>query len=67
MQSHLSARWNINTNLYRKAINNQKQYLKQILEDPNANHRNFFKRDGIVNERRNENLNSTTHMEFDPK
>ncbi len=49
MQAHLSARWNINTNLYRKAIENQKQYLKQILEDPDTNHRNHFKRDGIVN------------------
>ncbi len=49
MQSHLSARWNINTNLYRKAIDNQKLYLKRILEDPDTNHRNHFKRDGIVN------------------
>lgn len=49
MQRHLTARWNIHTNLYRKAIENQKAYLKQILEDPDTNHRNHFKRDGIVN------------------
>jgi len=48
MQRHLTARWNIHTNLYRKAIENQKQYLKQILEDPDTNHRNHFKRDGII-------------------
>ncbi len=48
MQNHLSTRWNVNTNLYRKAIENQKFYLKQILEDPDTNHRNHFKRDGIV-------------------
>jgi len=48
MQRHLTARWNIHTNLYRKAIENQKQYLKQILEDPDTNHRNHFKRNGIV-------------------
>jgi len=49
MKLHLSSRWNIHTNLYRKAIDNQKKYLKQILEDPDSNHRNHFKRDGIVN------------------
>jgi len=49
MQTHLAARWNIHTNLYRKAIENQKLYLKQILDDPVTNHRNHFKRDGIVN------------------
>ncbi len=49
MQNHLAARWNVKTNLYRKAIDNQKLYLKQILEDPDTNHRNYFKRDGIVN------------------
>jgi len=48
MQRHLVARWNIHTNLYHKAIENQKTYLKQILEDPDKNHRNHFKRDGIV-------------------
>ncbi len=49
MQAHLFARWNIQSNLYREAISNQKQYLQQILEDPDTNHRNHFKRDGIVN------------------
>jgi len=48
MLRHLTNRWNIRTNLYHKAIENQKQYLKQILEDPDTNHRNHFKRDGIV-------------------
>ena len=48
MQRHLAARWHIHTYLYHKAIQNQKQYLKQILEDPDTNHRNHFKRDGIV-------------------
>jgi len=47
-QGHLAARWNIQTNLYRNAIENQKSYLKQILEDPDTNHRKHFKRDGIV-------------------
>jgi len=49
MQRHLTARWNIRTNLYQKAIENQRRYLEQILEDPDTNHRNHFKRDGIVN------------------
>jgi hypothetical protein len=49
MQNHLAARWNIQTNLYRQAIENQKIYLQRILEDPDTNHRNHFKRDGIVN------------------
>jgi len=48
MQRHLTARWNIHTNLYQKAIENQKTYLKQILAHPDTNHRNHFKRDGIV-------------------
>ena len=49
MQNHLAARWNIHTNLYQKAIENQEKYLKQILENPETNHRKHFKRDGIVN------------------
>ncbi len=49
MQAHLAARWNIRSNLYRKAIENQRAYLKQILDSPDTNHRDHFKRDGIVN------------------
>lgn len=48
MTSHFIARWNIHKNLYREAIENQKNYLIKILEIPDANPLDHLRRDGIV-------------------
>jgi len=48
MMPHFISRWEIHENLYQTAIEKQKQYLKQILEIPDADPRNFLKRAGIV-------------------
>jgi hypothetical protein len=48
MNSHFAARWGIQQNLYQEAIENQKAYLKKILDIPDADHRDHLKRYGIV-------------------
>ncbi len=48
MNSHFDSRWKINTNLYQKAIEKQRNYLRQILESPNSDPRDNLKRGGIV-------------------
>jgi len=48
MRLHFASRWNIHVNLYHEAIENQKKYLKQILEMPDSDARDHLKRDGIV-------------------
>jgi hypothetical protein len=48
MLSHFVSRWNIHSNLYHVAIENQRNYLKKILEIPNSDPRDYLKRDGIV-------------------
>ena len=48
MSSHFSSRWGIHENLYREAIERQKNYLQQILELPDPNPRDHLKRFGIV-------------------
>ncbi|MBI9083009.1 MAG: HD domain-containing protein [Desulfobacterales bacterium] len=48
VNSHFSQRWGIDRNLYKEAIENQKLYLKKILAIPDTDHRDFLKRNGIV-------------------
>ena len=48
VNSHFFARWGIQRNLYMEAIENQKAYLKKILEIPDADPRDYLKRNGIV-------------------
>ncbi|MBT3311706.1 MAG: hypothetical protein HN737_11165 [Desulfobacterales bacterium] len=49
MDSHFTSRWNIDRNLYRVSIENQKKYLQQIFENPDLDPLEHLKRDGIVN------------------
>ena len=55
LTSHFAARWGIRKNLYSDAVENQKNYLKEILEIPNSDPRDYLKRDGIVERVRNNN------------
>ncbi len=48
MASHFASRWNIRTDLYYEAIEKQKNFLKQIIETPGSDYRNYLKRNGIV-------------------
>lgn len=48
MRSHFAARWNIDKNLYHEEIERQKNYLRKILEIPNADPRDYLRRGGIV-------------------
>ena len=48
MTSHFKARWGTPANLYHVAIENQKNYLKQILEIQDSDPREHLKRGGIV-------------------
>ena len=48
MNSHFRSRWEIKENLYRVAIENQRNYLKQILEIQDSDPRDHLRRGGIV-------------------
>jgi hypothetical protein len=48
MTAHFSSRWSISANLYQEAIERHKEYLEEILADPEADPRPFFKRQGLV-------------------
>jgi len=48
LATHFEARWQIPCDLYRVAIDNQKRYLTKILSRPDRDHRDFLKREGIV-------------------
>lgn len=48
MTSHFASRWNIQTDLYHEAIENQKNRLKQILKMSASDYRSHLKRDGII-------------------
>jgi hypothetical protein len=50
MAAHFRTRWDIKENLYQEAIDNQKNYLKRILENQDADPREYLKRDGIVDQ-----------------
>jgi hypothetical protein len=45
---HLAARWDIHVNLYQEAIENQKTYLRHILDMQDADPRGYLRRSGIV-------------------
>lgn len=48
MRSHFLSRWGIRADLYHIAIENQRNYLRKILEIPNSDPRDHLKRSGIV-------------------
>lgn len=51
---HLVARWDIHVDLYHQAIQNQKNYLHQILSIPDSDPRDYLRRDEIVDKVRKE-------------
>ena len=54
VSSHFASRWEIHANLYHVAIENQRNYLKKILEIQDSDPRDHLKRDGIVDKIRRE-------------
>ena len=54
MSPHFTSRWGIHTNLYHVAIENQRNYLKQILEIQDSDPREHLRRGGIVDKIRRE-------------
>jgi hypothetical protein len=52
--SHFASRWGTHANLYHVAIENQRNYLKQILEMQGSDPRDQLKRSGIVDKVRRE-------------
>lgn len=48
MHAHFALRWDIQTNLYHEAIEKHKNYLRQLLEMPDSDPRDYLKRGGIV-------------------
>ena len=48
MIHHFKKRWNIDRDLYEDAIENNREYLKYILENYEREHRDHLKRGGIV-------------------
>jgi hypothetical protein len=48
MQLHFASRWGIHQDLYREAINRQRDYLLKILSAPGADPRDYLKQNGIV-------------------
>ena len=57
LATHFQTRWQIPVNLYRIAIENQRQYLQKILDRPHRSHREFLKREGIVERIRSQQHN----------
>jgi len=54
VSSHFASRWGTHANLYHVAIENQRNYLKQILEIQDSDPRDHLKRNGIVDKIRRE-------------
>jgi hypothetical protein len=48
LASHFATRWGIPVNLYRRSIDNQKNYLKEIIHRSDYEHERYLKRGGIV-------------------
>jgi len=48
MNAHIASRWGIHVNLYHEAIENQKNYLRQILEMQDSDPRDHLRRGGVV-------------------
>ena len=51
---HLESRWDIHVDLYYEAIQNQKNYLHQILAIPDSDPRDHLRRDDIIHKVRKE-------------
>ena len=62
MRPHFASRWGIDRDLYREAIQRQRDYLAKILEIPDADPRDYLRRGGIVkNIRRKYHQNKSNH------
>jgi hypothetical protein len=48
LTAHFRNRWDIDENLYRTAIENQRKYLEKIVAVPDADPRDYLKRRGVV-------------------
>lgn len=48
LTAHFAVRWGIHENLYQRSINNQKNYLKNIIHRSDYDHERYLKRGGIV-------------------
>ena len=48
MRDHFKARWNIENDLYLDTIEKQMAYLRAVLERKDENHRDFFRREGLM-------------------
>ncbi|MBN2033263.1 MAG: hypothetical protein JW836_08305 [Deltaproteobacteria bacterium] len=48
MTAHFSSRWGVSANLYKEAIERQKEYLQKILADPDADPRESLNRYGLA-------------------
>jgi hypothetical protein len=48
MRSHFRERWDLDLDLYQKAMDNNIDYLRQILENHRGDYRNMLNRGGIV-------------------
>jgi hypothetical protein len=48
MQLHFASRWGINQDLYREAINQQRDFLSKILKKPDSDPRDHLRRGDIV-------------------
>ena len=48
LTAHFTERWQIPENLYRRSIDNQKNYLKDIIHRSDYDHERYLKRGGIV-------------------
>jgi hypothetical protein len=54
MISHFESRWHVNENLYQKSIEQQRNYLKHILEKLDSDPRDYLRRGGIIEKIRRE-------------
>ncbi|VTR68849.1 conserved hypothetical protein [Desulfosarcina cetonica] len=48
MRHHFKARWDIDEDLYRRAIDNQRRYLRQVLKTGGGDPRDYLRRANIV-------------------
>ena len=54
MISHFQSRWHVNENLYQESIEQQRNYLKHILEKLDSDPRDYLRRGGIIEKIRRE-------------
>lgn len=64
MRPHFASRWGIDRDLYREAIQRQRDYLTKILKLPDTDPRDYLRRGGIVNKiRRAHHNNKPNHRQ----